>query len=351
MSRIRIVEGTITKNTRGDHYIYSEGNIVFNAGQYINENAPIHTYGEPIKPTFMKDDRIVNVNGHFYNKDGTFEGKINEPENDGSVEDVYVCDGKSIQKDKDGNDFMTYNNAKILKENDENIVHSDFQKICNIVKHEGLSSENDEYLYIAHTNYNEAKRIKKTMLQLLNSGYSSVEAKFKVEMKISVNDTNSLYSRAGVIDAILRNTNEEKEDPTDGATQWDGEDFLAWGIDSDLKPDSKTKYGHNKFDEYDYIKINETLYDTFVEKVTNRRGNTISYNSVHDTTKTENGTHTHKVIKKKDKAIYDLPNADFSKEKYWTTGDFYYSNANKKTFGLEATRVAGYTIFWKKIKI
>lgn len=160
------------------------------------------------------------------------------------------------------------------------------------------------------------------MLQLLNSGYSSVEAKFKVEMKTTENDTISLYSKAGVIDAILRNTNEEKEDPTDNATQWDGEDFLAWDINTDLKPDSKTKYGHNKFDEYDYIKISKTLYDSFVEKVNERRGTTLNYNSIHDSTTTEKGTHTHKVVKKKDKAVYDLPNVDFSKEEYWTTGDF-----------------------------
>ena len=188
------------------------------------------------------------------------------------------------------------------------------------------------------------------MLQLLNSGYSSVEAKYKVEMKTSQNDSISLYSKAGVIDAILRNTNEEKEDPTDNATQWDGEDFLAWGINTDLKPDSKTKYGHNKFDEYNYIKISKPLYDSFVEKVIQRRGTTINYNSVHDTSKVDckNGTHTHKVIKNKDKAVYDLPNVDFSKEEYWTTGDFYYKNETKRTFGLEATRVAGYSIFWKK---
>lgn len=79
---------------------------------------------------------------------------------------------------------------------------------------------------------------------------------------------------------------------------------------------------------------------------------TLNYNSIHDTTKAtyEKGTHTHKVIKKKDKAVYDLPNVDFSKETYWTTGDFYYKNATKRTFGLEATRVTGYTIFWKKNK-
>ncbi|WP_119789274.1 hypothetical protein [Flavobacterium anhuiense] len=60
-------------------------------------------------------DRIVYVNGHFYNEDGTFEGKVNEVENEGSVEDVYTCTGKSTQKNKNGMDFLTYNNIESLK--------------------------------------------------------------------------------------------------------------------------------------------------------------------------------------------------------------------------------------------
>lgn len=61
------------------------------------------------------DDRIINVNGHFYNKDGTYEGKINEPDFEGSVNDVYVCDGKSIQKNKNEENYITYNNVESLK--------------------------------------------------------------------------------------------------------------------------------------------------------------------------------------------------------------------------------------------
>ncbi|GAA3784558.1 hypothetical protein [Flavobacterium ginsengiterrae] len=50
MSRIRIVEGTITINTKGDHYMYSEGNIVFNAGGSINETAESYIYSDkPLK--------------------------------------------------------------------------------------------------------------------------------------------------------------------------------------------------------------------------------------------------------------------------------------------------------------
>ena len=284
------------------------------------------------------DESDDKYNGYYYNYNGSFEGKVAGQKN-GNESDVYACDGKGKEKD-------TFVNAKKLK-----ITHTDFQRVCNIVKYEGLSTEKEEYLYIAHTNYNEAKRVGKSMLTLLNSSYSSVETKNKVPMEDTAKDSRSLYSRTGVIDALLREVDSNKKDPTDNATQWDGEDFLAWGIDTDLKPDSNTKYGHNKFDEYNHVKISKKLYDSFVLKVTSRRGSTLSYPTIHDMS-CKKGKHIHKQLANgKKKAIYDLPNKDFSRAEYWKTGDFYYTNKSKQSFGLEATCVAGYTIFWKKVKI
>lgn len=48
MSRVRIVGGTITKTTGGDHNIYSDGNIVYNSGMSVSltSDAGI-THGEP----------------------------------------------------------------------------------------------------------------------------------------------------------------------------------------------------------------------------------------------------------------------------------------------------------------
>ncbi|WP_312392694.1 hypothetical protein [Chryseobacterium sp.] len=325
--------------TDNESNFYEEGLIVKNEMGKMevpqDSQTPVKTgTSEPVK----KQERKITekINGNYYNFNGVYEGSVTGQK--GNENDVYACEGKGSEKD-------TFVNVKKLK-----IVHSDFQKVCNIVKHEGLSSEKEEYLYIAHTNYNEAKRIGQTMFQLLNSGYSSVEAKYKEEMKTYENDKISSFARAGVIDALLRDIDKDKQDPTDNATQWDGEDFLAWGIDTDLKPDSRSKYGHNKFDEYGYIKISNTLYNSFKSKIIARRGITLAYGSVHDIT-CKKGTHTHKSVNGKNKAIYKLPNVDFSKAEYWITGDFYYQNKNKRPFGLEATRVAGYTIFWKKIKI
>lgn len=115
MSRTRIVKGKITEITGGT-LRYFGNSIKINAGGSIDYYAPKYTYGDPEDPSENKMlERIISVNGHFYNKEGTFEGKINEPDFEGSVEDVYVCDGKTMQKDKNGDNFTTYNNTESLK--------------------------------------------------------------------------------------------------------------------------------------------------------------------------------------------------------------------------------------------
>jgi hypothetical protein len=122
-------------------------------------------------PKKEEEDRIVYINGHFYNKDGTFEGKIDEPDFEGSVDDVYVCDGKSTQKDKNGNESLTYNNTKLLKENNINITHEKFINNSYLIHHEASATGNKETaLWIAHTVNNalnsKYKRGKKTFNEL-----------------------------------------------------------------------------------------------------------------------------------------------------------------------------------------
>ena len=350
MSRIRIVKGNITKITGGNYKMFSKDNIEFHSNKQIIFNAKEGiTYGEPESPPKIENE-IVFVNGHFYNEDGTFEGKVDKPENTGSVNDVYTCTGKGKGKDKDDNEIDVYTGIQLLKENDKNVTHSDFQRICNIVKHEGLSNEENEYIFIAHANYNEGKDKGTTMLARLMTGYSSVDKSDKLTaLSDTAVDTLSKYSRKGVIDALLRDIDSSKTDPTDGARFWDGVDFLAWGIDTELKADSSSKTGHNKFDEYDYIKIKKSLYDKFVTKIKQKYPNGSPYKSSH-LPKTDKGAHIHKETKRGPRAVYTIPASDFSREEYWTTGDFYYKNKSKKTTGIIATQVAGYSIFWKEIK-
>lgn len=66
MSRIRIVQGTITKTTGGDHNIYSDGNIVYNSGKAITETSDVGiTYGEPKDPPVLKLENGVDIFAEF----------------------------------------------------------------------------------------------------------------------------------------------------------------------------------------------------------------------------------------------------------------------------------------------
>jgi hypothetical protein len=77
MTRIRNVGGMIIKTTGGDHNMYSEGNIVQNAAGKITETGEEKgvRFGKPKDPP-KKEEEVKYVNGHFYNEDGTFEGKV-----------------------------------------------------------------------------------------------------------------------------------------------------------------------------------------------------------------------------------------------------------------------------------
>jgi hypothetical protein len=287
--------------------------------------------------TVKKKEILEKTNGYFYNYNGIYEGRVTGQTN-GKETDVYACDGKGTGKDN-------FINTKKLK-----IIYSDFVRVCNIVKHEGLSNEENEYIFIAHANYNEGKDKGTTMLARLMTGYSSVSKSDKLTaLPDTAVDTLSKYSRKGVIDALLRDIDSSKTDPTDGARFWDGVDFLAWGVDTELKADSNSKTGHNKFDEYDYIKIKKNLYDKFVAKIKQKYPNGAPYGSSHNP-KADKGSHIHKKTSRGMRAIYTIPASDFSKKEYWTTGDFYYKNKSKKATGIIATQVAGYSIFWKEIK-
>lgn len=56
MSRIRIVQGTITKTTAGDHNIYTDGSIVYNSGTTVTQTSDIGiNYGDEPKDAPKKE--------------------------------------------------------------------------------------------------------------------------------------------------------------------------------------------------------------------------------------------------------------------------------------------------------
>jgi len=171
----------------------------------------------PTQPTYYQpkeetEEHIIYINGHFYNKDGTFEGKINEPDFEGSVEDVYVCDGRSTQKNKSGNDLVTYNNTKLLKENDVKITHEKFIISASTVYGEssigyGVIDKNE--LYAIATVHKRNKTA---------YGINDKQAiKFRKKTNEERNETSMIHAIAGEINALVGGT-----DFSNGAKQWDG---------------------------------------------------------------------------------------------------------------------------------
>ena len=237
------VGGKITETTGGNYTVFAGKNIVTNAnGSIIISSDVGHFYGDPEDaPSLKFDDRIINVNGHFYNKDGTFEGKINEPDFEGSVNDVYVCDGKSTQKDKNGNDFVTYNNTNILKDNYGNIKHEEFIILSSTVYGESsfpyLKKDDEnlkfEMFSIASVNY----AYKETAF-----GKNSTAAKdFRKKTLEERNDTKMQIAISAVINTYIGG-----KDYSNGARYWDGKEQA-------LYPESDDRLKDKKVDGKSYI--------------------------------------------------------------------------------------------------
>ncbi|MFQ6603904.1 hypothetical protein [Flavobacterium sp. C3NV] len=217
MSRTRIVKGKITEITGGTYRIYGN-RIIINSGGRIDYFAKNYTYGDPGEPPkSVFDDRILYVNGHFYNEDGTFEGKINEPDFEGSVEDVYVCDGKSIQKDKNGNDFVIYNSTKILKENNANITHEKFIMLSSTIYGES-SAYKASIGFTAELAMEMFAIASVHKINKIAYGSDSDQAKlFRKKENEKRNSTKMQLAIGALIYSLL-----SKNDASNGATMWDG---------------------------------------------------------------------------------------------------------------------------------
>lgn len=300
------------------------------------------------------------VNGHFYNEDGTFEGKVDLKTNTGLVTDVYTCTGKTKEKNKDGKEIDVYSGLTLLKENGVNITNSEFSYIAYVVMHEAGASDFKELKCIAYTSYNRAINTSVKWKKILSTGYSSVPN--KIELATSSKDEKSKLTRKALF-YVLKGEN----DLTKGAEFWDGTDFLAWG-NSETNPSNKL--GQNKFDEYKFIEIPKDIYDSFVAA----NGSSTRYGDKGNHVKTsDKGTHEHvsqktdkKVLGKDGKPVlgkdgkptfieipkikYSIPAVDFVNQDYWSSGNFYYDTGVVASFGISGTINAGKSIFWKKTK-
>lgn len=257
--------------------------------------------GKPVDTVISSNQE----NGYYYNKNtGEFEGEIKD--GIGSRDRVFSCIGK-----KDGN----YENSQLLP-----IRHSEFRISANIIRHE-TKTPGLECICIAFTARNKAKRDKKSIYKLLMSGYSSVPKGKKTEMEINIKDRLSLDSRKGLILALLND-----KDPTNGAEFWDGTDFLAWGLKN------PSGVSHAKFRQYTKITISKSIFEQYVlEQKKHYKSGRVRYN----------GTY------------YPIPATVFTDPSNWKTGNFIYETGVKKPpaeGALDASIVAGHTIFWRVIR-
>jgi RHS repeat-associated protein len=266
------------------------------AEKYYSISPYAYCAGNPMRyidPTGMKF-------GDYYRNDGVYLGSDGIDDNK-----VYLASGINA----DG----SFENSQDL-----GITHTQFQTISNIVKHEGVTQNSQEYLWIAHTANNAAGSTGKLYSKLM-SGYSSVDKSNKVPLSTTSNSTTANYARAAVIDVMSGGA-----DPTGGAMFWDGTDFIAWGLNS---PNGTPQ---NKFEEYKNITISSTIMNNFLQNTYNLR--------YHDATV------------RYGKTRYLIPADVFSDLNNWSNGNFNYSTGAKKPYGIEATGTFGLSIFWKLTK-
>ncbi|UBM61530.1 hypothetical protein LA303_08885 [Candidatus Sulfidibacterium hydrothermale] len=238
------------------------------------------------------------LDGDYYGRDGRYLGTDGKDDNK-----VYVAD--NVTKNDKGIVTNATNSQEL------SINHSEYQVISNIIKQESGSTDREEFLWLAHTANNEAKRRGSNMYDLLNTGYSSVGD--KTELSTSDNSLRARYARAAVNNVLLGNP-----DPTGGATQWDGIDFIMKGTN------------HPKFRQYTSIFIPLNTLFSHISKV-------VSSKFYHNGFIRYNGRD------------YSTPSIDFFKPYNLFSFGFYKENAvDYRLPKLEATGAKGLSIFWKK---
>ena len=191
------------------------------------------------------------VNGHFYSKDGSFQGKVNKPSYEGNNEDVYVCDGKGELKD-------SFVNSKKLS-----ITHTNFCYIAGVVKAED-SSTFESAAATTQATFNAVKfekgenltmeeqsKYSKKLLSINNgdkvNAYSTVPSDKKTPLDDDKDTTEYKNARKALIHVL-----EGKKDFSEGAVLWDGIDFAEKGIN------------HNKATKEGGISISKDLWVKFI---------------------------------------------------------------------------------------
>jgi RHS repeat-associated protein len=248
-----------------------------------------------------------------------------DPDGRAPFGDYYNSQGKHLGSDhiNDGRAYLatsrnadgTFNNARRLS-----VSNSVLNQLANTVAIESSGNWKESYA-LASTINNIAKSKNKTIENTLKTegifGYS--DGGSSTDYK-----NNSEYSMQAALNAVMGG-----KDFSNGATKWDGVDFLAWGLNS---PNGTP---HNKFEEYGAIYIEAGIYYHFKNSIQNKYGNSTRYEG----------------------KPYNIPAAVYKNISNWKmpslsvpwTG-FMYNTGVKTSKSLDASASYGNTIFWNVIK-
>jgi Domain of unknown function (DUF4280) len=182
---------------------------------------------ESIENKLKEETEIVYTNGHFYNEDGTFEGKVDNPAYTGTVNDVYTCTGKGKGKDKDGKEIEVFGGIKLLKDDKGNPVYIDtFKHLASTLYAEGSST------------WEEAAGIFSVLKNRAVSDNTSTmeQANYNKGVYGASKEGLAKYSSKNVSESLKKNANKgvilgfrTSKDYSNGAYYWDGKDFLKGG--------------------------------------------------------------------------------------------------------------------------
>lgn len=256
--RRRFVKGTITKTTGGNHSMYSNGNIVTNAGGFIRETADNQIiYGDPEDAPEPTAKKLINsiISGYFYTKEGVYLGKI------GNGNNVYITDQATFLEVQKGKDVG--NRMKILKLFENNLIHKDLLIYGGIVNGEATNQNSTdigitveelkiERFCIANCIYNFMKNKNKKKLSELSPSYSYAKKdKIPAYKLITNSEENSRDNQwvkiaiSSVINAVL-----EEHDYSNDSSYWDGPDVMTGNFAGGYDPSKHFRQKPLNGDEY-----------------------------------------------------------------------------------------------------
>jgi len=253
--RRRFVKGTITKTTGGNHNMYSNGNIVTNAGGFIRETADGEIiYGDPVDAPVMdmKKFLLKTINGYFYTKDGIYLGKI------GNGNNVYITDEATfleVQKGKNADDKIVFFTDNYKLNNEELLDRA------NWAYAEGKGYAPEYYVFAM----NNFKKVAGTEKEMYYWGMQDTDPVTKKTRRLDKDKylSGGYENKSGVpfwnarknlskmttemtaeIAAVFKTQLDPDSDPTNGSNQWRGGKGSG---EMQLNAPSASKYWHRFF--------------------------------------------------------------------------------------------------------